>query len=33
MNKLTTGEEKLFGSKLSVEEFSLLKEKKENRQI
>ena len=33
MNKLTIGEEKLFGSKLTVEEFNLLKEKKENRQI
>ena len=33
MNKLTSGEEKLFGSKLTVEEFNLLKEKKENKQI
>ena len=33
MNKLTSGEDKLFGSNLTVEEFSLLKEKKENRQI
>ena len=33
MNKLTSDENNLFGSKLSIEEFSLLKEKKENRQI
>ncbi len=33
MNKLTSGEDTLFSSKLLIEEFSLLKEKKENRQI
>tara|TARA_Y100000591_G_C21759121_1_gene659109 strand:+ start:9 stop:1256 length:1248 start_codon:yes stop_codon:yes gene_type:complete len=33
MNKLTSDENTLFGSKLLIEEFSLLKEKKQNRQI